>query len=145
MAILKKLRFYVVLLLIATIGGFYYFFSKKEAVVQAPEDDTLKMAVNTCEGITERSASHLVAIVEFQKLEIAGRKARVYQLCMQDHGYIENPEWLTYSAPLAEKVAKETSISVDEALENLRRANMVVAKHVQGRPPYWTVTKKSNA
>jgi len=143
MAILKQLRIYLILLFIASTA-FFYDFSQKEAVVPDPEDDTLKMAVNTCEGITERSASHLVAIVEFQKLEIAGRKARVYQLCMQDHGYIENADWLTYSAPLAEKVAKETSISVDEALENLRRANMVVAKNVQGRPPYWTVIKKSN-
>ncbi len=141
MAILKRLRFYIVLLFIAATA-FFYAFSQKKAVVLAPEDDALKMAVNTCEGITQRSAAHLVAIVEFQKLEIEGRKARVYQLCMQDHGYIENQEWLTYSTPLAEQVAKETSISVDEALENLRRANMVVAKNVQGRPPYWTVTKK---
>ena len=31
-------------------------------------------------------------------------------MCMQDHGYIENNNWLTYSRPIAKGIAKETEV-----------------------------------
>jgi hypothetical protein len=132
----KKLSVFSVLLLIASAVWFQQF-AQKKAVEPDLGDDALKTAVNQCDGITERAASHLVAVVEFQKLEIVGRKARVFKLCMQDNGYIENTNWLKYSTPVAEKVAKETNVSIGEALENLRRANMVMDTTDQGRPSYW--------
>ena len=84
-------------------------------------------------------SSQLVAMVEFQRLEIAGRKAGVFKICMKDHGYIESTHWLKYSIPIAKSVAKETKISLDEALENLRRANMVLASVEKSRPAYWVL------
>lgn len=133
---LKNVSIFLTVLLI-TFTIWFLKDSEEKVTEPSPEEDVLKAAVNACDGVTERAAAHLVAVVEFQKLEIAGRKARVFKLCMQDHGYIENTDWLKYSRPVAEKVAKETNISMDEALENLRRANMVVAKTDQGKPAYW--------
>lgn len=136
MTSLKKVSIFLTVLLITFTIWFFYDADEK-VMEPSPEEDVLTAAVIACDGVTERAAAHLVAVVEFQKLEIAGRKARVFKLCMQDHGYIENTDWLKYSTPVAEKVAKETNISMDEALENLRRANMVVATIDQGRPSYW--------
>ena len=109
----------------------------QEAHEEKVIDHVLTAAIDQCGDIMERAASHLVAIVEFQRLEIIGRKARVFKMCMQDHGYNENKDWLIYGQPVAEKVAKETQISVDEALENLRRAHMKLAQGEQDRPVYW--------
>ena len=141
MTILKKISLFLILLfLIFTV--WYFAIYLKEEVVAAEEDTALNMVINECEGITERSAAHLAAVVEFQKLEIAGRKASVFKMCMKDHDYMENRHWSAYSIPVAEVIAKETKISVNEALENLRRANMKLAKGEQDRPPYWVMRKK---
>jgi hypothetical protein len=137
----KKLSVFSVLLLIASAVWFQQF-AQKNAVEPDLGDDALKTAVNECDGITERAASHLVAVVEFQKLEIVGRKARVFKLCMQDHGYVENTNWLKYNAPLAKKIALDSQISIDEALENLRRANMLVTNGENERPQYWVLRNK---
>lgn len=139
MTTLKKVSVFLVVLLIAFAVWFFNSSQDNKVVERNPEDDALKAAVNDCDSVTERAASHLVAVVEFQKLEIAGRKARVFKLCMQDHGYIENAEWLKFSMPEAEKVAKETNISIDEAIENLRRANMMRSSGENDRSPYWTL------
>lgn len=138
MTTLNKVYVLLTILLIA-FAVWLFNFSQEEEVKPSPEDDVLTAAINACDSVTERAASHLVAVVEFQKLEIAGRKARVFKLCMQDHGYIENKDWLKYSTPLADKVAKETNISIDEALENLRRANMMQANDEKDRPTYWSL------
>jgi hypothetical protein len=115
----------------------------QEPQQQSQSDRQLIEAIDQCRDTTERAAAHLVAVVEYQKLEIIGRKTRVFKMCMQDHGYIENKQWLTYSQPIAEKVAKQTNISVNEALENLRRTNMVEEKGEQDRPVYWLEEKPS--
>lgn len=138
MATLKKVSVFLAVLLIAFSVWFFNFYHDKVAESK-PEDDALNTAINECDGVTERAASHLVAVVEFQKLEIAGRKARVFRLCMQDHGYIENQDWLILTAPAAEKSAKESNISVDEALENLRRSSMKQVISNKDRPRYWSL------
>ena len=138
MTILKKISILLILLLLIFTAWYFAIYLKEEVVI-AEEDPALTMVINECESITERSAAHLVAVVEFQKLEIAGRKARVFKMCMKDHDYMENRHWSAYSIPVAELVANETKISVNEALENLRRANMMVAKGEQDRPPYWVM------
>lgn len=106
------------------------------------ENTALKEVINQCNDITERAAAHLVAVVEFQKLEIIGRKARVFKMCLQDHDYIENKQWLTYSQPVAEKAAMEKNTSVNEALENLRRADMVISTANSDKPIYWIKEEK---
>ena len=131
---IKKLS--IALLLISIIFGISYFYSQPEQITSAPQENDIALvtAINDCDEITERAASHLKAVVEFQKLEIIGRKARVFKLCMGDHGYMENKRWLDYIKPIANKEAKAANISVDEALENRRRADMKVANKA---PPYW--------
>lgn len=143
MVTLKKVSIFLAVLLIAFAVWFLVSSQDNKVVEPNPEDDVLKAAINACDNVTERAASHLVAVVEFQKLEIAGRKARVFKLCMQDHGYIETTDWLKYSMPVAEMLAKETNISVDEAIENLRRANMMRSNGEKDRPPYWSVRNQS--
>jgi hypothetical protein len=103
----------------------------------------LQEDINACDLITEKAAANLVAIVEEQKLEIAGRKAHVFKLCMGDRGYQENPDWTKFSAPIADKVSKESNVSVDEAYENLRRVNMMQLSPEKGTPLFWIKSGKS--
>jgi hypothetical protein len=131
---IKKLS--IALIAIALIFGISYFYSQPDQTTSAPQENDIALvaAINDCDEITERAAAHLKAVVEFQKLEIIGRKARVFKLCMGDHGYMENKRWLDYIKPIANKEAKAANISVDEALENRRRADMKVANKA---PSYW--------
>lgn len=92
---------------------------------------------NECVNIAENAVAQMIAVVEFQKLEIIGRKARVMRICMQDHGYQQNPAWTNYATPLAQKIAKDTQISFDEAFENLRRNEMVIFKPSDQQPIFW--------
>jgi hypothetical protein len=142
MTTFKKTLLFILIVLI--LGGVFWIYTQQKVVEpklkslpQSIENAALKEVINQCGDITERAAAHLVAVVEFQKLEIIGRKARVFKLCMQDHGYIENKYWLTYSQPVAEKAAMDSNISVNEALENLRRADMAIAHGDSDRPVYW--------
>lgn len=109
----------------------------QESAALEQTNKPLETAILDCEDITEKAAKDLVAVVEFQKLEIAGRKAHVFKQCMHDRGYIESPDWLAYSQPVASQIAQETQVSVDEALENLRRQHMMHAYGESKRPSYW--------
>lgn len=95
-----------------------------------------------CVSIAEKSVANMVAVVEFQKLEIIGRKARVMRNCMQDHGYQQNPAWTTFATPIAEKTAQETNVSFDEAFETLRRQHMVIFKASNNQPLLWQSNTK---
>lgn len=130
----------IVFIVAATV---WFVSQQQEEVINLKEDPALKAAINSCEGITERAAADLVAIVEFQKLEIAGRKAHVFKMCMGDRGYTENPSWLTYSKPIASITSKETTVSADATLESLRRVDMFIASGEQKRPSYW-IRRKEN-
>lgn len=117
-----------------------------------PEDNPsnsnspLKLAINACDGITEKAALGLPPpVVEFQKLEYAGRKARVFRLCMHDRGYVENPVWTSYARPLAEQHAQSGQISKDEAIENLRRVDMMRLMPASNVPEYWAPISKPSA
>lgn len=136
-ALIKKLSIVFVIIAFAFAFGYLYSSPVNKATVASEKDLALATAINDCDEITDRAASHLKAIVEFQKLEIIGRKARVFKLCMGDHGYTENKLWLDYSMPAAEKKARDSNISVDEALENIRRTDMKVSYMDAQRPLYW--------
>lgn len=127
-------------LLVAIVVWLFSFQEDKEESGLMASSPALQVAVNRCDGITERAAAHLDAKVPFQKLEIAGRKAHVFKMCMQDSGYVENPNWTTYRTPKAKDLAKKTQVSVDAALESLRRVDMIVAVNAPGRPLYWVHT-----
>ncbi len=102
------------------------------ALIRAGED---------CVAISEQATAHLVPKVEFQKLEFAGRKANVMVRCMHDRNFVQNPAWLKYAEPLAMKHAEVQNISQDEALENLKRSDMLLFIPTAERPSYWMQTK----
>lgn len=131
----KKLVYIFVLIAIAF--GIGFLLSQPDFVESVPSEKerALATAIDDCDEITERAAAHLKAVVEFQKLEIIGRKARVFKQCMRDHGYMENKQWLDLTIPKAQKKASASNISIDEALENIRRTDMKVAQ--TEAPPYW--------
>jgi len=97
---------------------------------------------NACVAIAEKSVSHMVAVVAFQQLEIIGRKARVMRNCMDDHGYIQNPAWVSYATPIAQKIVKSQQISFNEAFENLTRQDMVLFQSRSKIPQYWVSNAK---
>jgi hypothetical protein len=103
----------------------------------------LSLALNTCENVADKSVVGMQAIVEFQKLEIAGRRIRVLQNCMNDQGFIENVAWVAYAQPLAQQSSRAKGVSTDEAYENFRRAQMTVVTAKSGEPLYW-ISKINN-
>lgn len=140
-----KTKFFtlIAILIVAGLGMAWYFNLHDGTEVNASKQDPrLTAAMNECDSITEKAAQNLVAVVEFQKLEIIGRKARVFKACMSDHGYSENPAWTQYASAVADKNAKLQQISSDEAFENLRRADMVLLTTPDERPIFWVQTKK---
>ncbi len=101
------------------------------------EPSALQQSLNTCSGIADKSVANLTAVVEFQKLEIAGRRVRVLQNCMNDQGFIENPAWVKATQPLTQTAAQTQNISLNEAYENLRRRDMEQLSTSQDAPVYW--------
>lgn len=106
--------------------------AQNSALIKAGED---------CVAISEQATAHMVPKVEFQKLELAGRKANVVVRCMQDRNFKQNPAWLSYAQPLADKNARAQNISQAEALENLKRAHMLVFTPDEHHPSYWVAFK----
>lgn len=88
-------------------------------------------------SIRDRATANIVPIVEFQQLELESRRATVFASCMKDHGFSENPAWLKYAEPLARQDSTESGISYDEALENLRRSEMLILTPSPPHPMYW--------
>lgn len=101
----------------------------------------LQQVGDKCVGISESATATIVPIIEFQKLELASRKANVVTRCMNDYGYVENPAWNQYAKPIAEKVAEQSRISYDEALENLKRSSMLVFSPTVRQPIFWIKSK----
>ena len=135
-------KYFILLVLLA---GSLWFLSMQTESTSKPialklNADALQ-AVNACDMITEKAAASLVAVVEFQKLEIVGRKAAVFKTCMADRGFKENPTWTKFAAPIAAQVGKNSHISLDEALENLRRVKMTVVTANQNEPVFWVQAK----
>lgn len=106
-------------------------------------DKNLVHAIDDCSAIADKSVAHMVAIVDFQKLEIAGRRIKVLRQCMQDMGYQEDPRWTGYATPLAQLQAKSQNISADEAIEILRREHMARIRIQENIPIYWKTSQTS--
>lgn len=101
----------------------------------------LEQVGDKCVGISESATATIVPIIEFQKLELVSRKANVVLRCMNDHGFVENPAWIQYAKPIAQKDADRSRISYDEALENLKRSQMLIFSSVSGQPMFWAKSK----
>ena len=125
-----------VLLLVPLIAYLMHAYQTEDK--QPKVNATLQKAADECAGIADNAVAHMQAVVAFQVLEKEGRKINVMRRCMADHAYIENPKWLAYGAPIAKANALKQGISEDEAIENLRRANMMVFAVSEQQPIYWT-------
>ena len=126
------------ILIVLLIPAIIYIFTLNTMPVSTHTEKTMLDKVgDECAGIAENSVANMTAIVEFQKLEIQGRKFNVMRRCMADHGYFESPKWTAYAKPLAQSNSLNQKISEDEAIENLRRNHMLVFKERPGQPIYW--------
>lgn len=132
-------RIYILFILIAVASGLAYFERtwNKSDKKQSGNPTLLEKQGDFCAGIAENAVANLPAIVEFQKLEIFARKANVMERCMQDHGFIENPAWLTYATSVANQDALKLNISKYEALENLKKQDMYILSVPHDKPLYW--------
>lgn len=109
--------------------------STKQEVTQ------LERMGDECVGISEKAVIGMTPVVEFQKLELLSRKANVLKNCMADRGFREDPAWRKYAEPLAKTIASEQKISFDEAIETMRKADMLLFKKQPQRPLYWLASK----
>ena len=114
----------------------------------APDDQkpyqlsTLAKAGVECELISDKAAMKLPEGLEFQRLEKAGRQARVLENCMSDRGYQENPDWVLFAQLQAAQQVKSHKISEGEAFESLRRKYMLIYQAEKSEPLYWQQSKK---
>lgn len=136
------LKFTIAILAVVGVGG-WWFLNAEESTQKyklTSAEALLVKVGDKCAGIAENSIANQAPIVEFQKLELLSRRARVLMNCMQDNGYNQNPAWLTYAKPITEVNAKTESISFDEALTTFSRAEMQVFEPTTIHPPYWVKT-----
>jgi methyltransferase-like protein len=137
---MKKLLTLGLPVLVIIVGAVYW--CAHLAIDEQPQTMTaLEKTGDECDFISEKAAMHLPETLPFQKLEKAARKARVLNNCMQDRAYIENPAWVKYAQPIAQKIAETQHTSYDEAYEELRRKTMYVFKASQGTPAYWVTSQ----
>lgn len=122
---IKTLIAFVVLMILATLLYFAYLQPSSQVSPQLSIDKALQNAVDECDTIANKAADHLPEQLPFQRLEKAGRQARVLENCMHDHGYIENPLWVAQANVNAKRNAIQAHISVNEAYETLRRKAML--------------------
>lgn len=113
----------------------------------APDDQkpyqrsALAIAGVECELISDKAVLQLPDGLAFQRLEKAGRQARVLENCMSDRGYQENPDWVLFAQLQSEQEVKVNNLSVAEAYENLRRKYMLIYQAEKSEPLYWQVSK----
>ncbi len=128
------------LVLIAAWG--FNYFGDTGFIRSAPENQALIKVGDECISISERASAHLVPKLEFQRLELQARKANVVVRCMADRNYYQSPAWLKYAQPIAARISSQQHVSVDEALETLKRADMLVFESAPNKPVYWQYVKK---
>lgn len=135
----------VALLLLAGVWGVNYFtdfdFATLSLQKHEVQNTALTKAGDECVVISEQATAHMQPKLEFQKMELAGRKANVVVRCMQDRNFVQNPAWLKYAQPIAAKNAALQNISQDEALENLKRVDMLMFESLPNKPLYWRQVK----
>lgn len=109
---------------------------------QSQQISALEKIGDECDLIAEKAAMNLPEALPFQKLEKAGRRARVLEDCMHDRAYIENPAWAKFAQTQAQKIAQTQHLSYSEAYENLRRKGMLKFQTAKDEPIYWTRHQK---
>ncbi|ROH86185.1 hypothetical protein ED236_06975 [Pseudomethylobacillus aquaticus] len=137
---MKKLAV-VVAVIVSVYLGMHYFGSMQDGSKDsATLDHALVTAIDHCRDISVRATASRTAIVEFQRLEIAGVQASSFQRCMQDQGYQQNPDWLQQARQQRSAnagSAPSEALSDEAALEAMRREHMNSVTLLQGLPSYW--------
>ncbi len=129
---------------LAIIAVLIYWYLDSEVESQSQPMSALEKIGDECDLISEKAAMHLSEALPFQKLEKAGRRARVLEDCMYDRAYIENPAWAKFAQPQVQKNVQTQQLSYNEAYENLRRKDMLKFKAVKDEPPYWVMPQKQS-
>jgi len=134
---LKKLL--IAALILSAVWALNFFKEDIFSVSAVPrqQQGMLAKAGDECLQIAEKATAHMIPTLEFQRLELAGRKSNVIRRCMEDRSYSQSPAWLKYAEPISRQLASQQHISEDEALENLRRADMLVFEPLQNKPLFW--------
>jgi hypothetical protein len=127
---------------ILVLAGLMFYADKMAPPDEKPYQlSAMAKAGSECETISEKAAMNLPEGLEFQRLEKAGRKARVLSDCMNDRGYSENPAWVGFGQLQAAQLAKANKVSTNEAYENLRRKYMLIYQAQKSEPMYWLASK----
>lgn len=138
---MNRLLFYVLFLLAILALPAWFYLNEQETVDMPYQASALSMVGNECEIIAEKAAMQLPQVLPFQKLEKIARQMRVFETCMKDRAYTENPQWDTFAQQLAKKTAAAGNVSQNEAYENLRRQAMLVYTKRGAMPIYWVLSK----
>jgi len=132
--LIKLILMFLALAFIAYLAFTYR--NKNDETLPAPPTP-LELAGDACLTIAENAAAKITAVVEFQKLELQSRKLHVFETCMHDRGYAENPVWQKYADPIARKASEEKQLSFDEVLTSMSREHMLQLKPRSDKPVYW--------
>ena len=132
-----RTKLLIALICLAAAANFWLlppsFSPKQEAT---PAQKKLSQTIDRCSGIADKSVAGKNVTVEFEKLAIEGIKAKVIQDCMNDNGFMQNPEWLKAARITAANNAKTQNISADQALTTLERQAMQNID-MTNQPLYW--------
>jgi hypothetical protein len=120
--------------LIAMLG---YYWAEDDEVSAPKTASVLAKTQDDCTAIAQKAAMHLPEALPFQKQEKIARTARVFETCMHDRGWTENPAWAEFAQPIAQQQANTENISIDEAYETLRRKHMLLFEVDNAQPLYW--------
>lgn len=131
----------VVLLLIVSWAVYYFSDAPFFDGSSQKQTSAIMKAGGECIAIAEEATAHINPQLEFQRLELKGRKANVIMRCMGDRHFYQSIVWLKYAEPAAKKIALDTNISYDEALENLKREDMLIFEPQQNKPVFWQYQK----
>lgn len=132
------LGFAVLVLSVAVLLQYY----SSDGMAQSRQLSALERVGDDCHGIAHKSAMHLPEELPFQKLEKSARTVRVFESCMHDRGFDENPDWVAFAQPIAQQFSVAQNVSFDEAFELIRREHMQTLKQPTTQPSYWVRSKQ---
>lgn len=141
----RWLTFGVVLIgLLAVALVSYYAEDGVEDNVAPPHvQSALEKTGDDCTAVAQKAAMHLPEALPFQRLEKTARTARVFEMCMHDRGWVENPAWVAFANTAATQQASTQSISVNEAYETLKRKHMSLLNEDGAQPLYWQAMQQA--
>lgn len=130
--------FFIVILSISLLLLVYFSFNfYLLSQSNLPNKTLLEEKGNFCLGISEKAVADRQAIVEFQKYEILGDKAMVMRKCMDENGFEENPLWVSENLKVLQTKGKETDISEDAVMENLKKEAIYIFVNSNDQLLYW--------